>query len=436
MKMLTMVLVLLILCSAAPVFAIFCSSCGKDVPDAANYCPWCGTVSPGAITAVPSASAVTSAEGTLADYHYVSQMENLLNNNNYTAASLEAKALRRQHDRRLAEVAPRYSGYSAYQRKLHDLQVKKFRALNDYFEAWGQSERGIDRARAKAERDKARFALARSNEAIDILLAGGGSLASLIRAEEVERSLLSNSRNHRVTSSYLIIDNHRLPRGEPIWVIEVASGFARVMHMGNGLSAVPIVGWISIYDLERRTTWRLDPGLFGSPPPPVVVYRTVPEPPLSIIFFDEPDYRPRYYRHRPRWPYHSNRPRIKHRPDNHHRRPPVIRRPPGISRPPGIGRYPGKSRPPGISRPPVVSRPPVISRPPAIIQPPAIGRPIGRAPVRFRPGNQRPPPMVNRPPVISQPHIKLRPGNQRPPPAIITPHVHSRPDQSRRPWRR
>ncbi|PKL39270.1 MAG: hypothetical protein CVV41_21705 [Candidatus Riflebacteria bacterium HGW-Riflebacteria-1] len=349
MKKLLLVLTLLLFCVAAPLLAAFCHHCGKQMPDAANFCPACGTASAGSFDSAPpmgtppasppssaqpkqSAPVIISGpvviqpttpvtinqpvmspiEISLADYDAVNQMELLLSNSNYDVASREALKLKRQHNERMNLIASRYSGYGPYQRRLHDLHVLKFNALENYLESWKASERGPDVARAQAEKDRALFMLAQTNEAIDVLLSGGGSLSSIAEAEEIERRMKRTTVNYVVTAPYILVDNQRLNRGEPLWVIDVLSGSAKVLHMGRGRSSQPICGWVSVYDLERRSNWRSDPVFFYSsaPVPPVtttVIYRE-PEPKIIIIAGKK-----RYpYRHRPSpwpWPRYPDRDR-------------------------------------------------------------------------------------------------------------------------------
>ncbi|NLF98431.1 MAG: zinc ribbon domain-containing protein [Candidatus Riflebacteria bacterium] len=339
MKRMLVMLGLLLFCIAAPSFAAFCHHCGKQLPDAANFCPACGTAAAGSFESAPPAPApakpsapppattantpvmisapvivqpvtpVTISQPTaypveisLVDYDAVNQMELLLTNTSYDIASREAIKLRRQHNERMYAVSARYAAYGNYQRRIHDLHVQKFDALEAYLEAWKGAEKGPDRARSLAEKDRALFMLAQINEAIDALLSGGGTLSSIAESEEIERRMKRTTVNYVVTAPYLLVDNQRLNRNEPIWVIDVVSGSAKVLHMGRGRSSQPICGWVSVYDLEKRSNWRSDPVFFYSsapeqPPTTTVIYRE-PEPKVIIIAGKK-----RYpYRHRP-WPF-------------------------------------------------------------------------------------------------------------------------------------
>lgn len=375
MKKLIMVLVLLYICSAAPVYA-------------------------------------------LADYFYVSQMERLLNSGSYDAANREAIGLRRQHDAVLGKVAPAYGSLSLYRRKLHDLHVRKFNALENCFEAWQHS--GRSSSRASAANARAYFILAQTNSAIDILLKGGGSYASIARVEEIESRIKKNSLIRTVTSSYLLVGDQQLKRGEPFWVIEVAAGYARIMHMGNGRSASPITGWISVSDLERRSNWRFDPTAFD--PAAASVVAGVPRYPVQVVIvtsagfldWDDPWSRRHHRIRRPHQRSHSSERRSHFQPQRSGRDRPHVRRPPRSRQPnarrPHVSQYPRLQKPPSLQSPPPLQNPPPLQRPPAISRPQTQPR---------RPHFQRPPDTVRRP------GISKRPDN--------SPKIRRRPDGSSRP---
>lgn len=343
MKKILLILFLFCFTAGAPLLAAFCHHCGKQMPDVANFCPACGTAAAGSfesappaplaqtVTVIPGTQVVLSApvvvsqpttiavpvtiaapvEVSLSDYDAANQLELLLANSNYDVASREALKLKRQHNQCMNSISHRYSGYGSYQRRMHDLHVQKFDILEVYLEAWKSSEKGPDKARAQAEKDRALFMLAQINEAIDVLLSGGGSLSSIAESEEIERRMKRTTVNYVVTAPYLLVDNQRLNRGEPIWIIDVVSGSAKVLHVGRSRSSQPICGWASVYDLERRSNWRSDPAFFYSSAPPqpelpptTIVYR---EPQTKVVIIKD---RRRYpYRHRPLPP---RRPRDRH----------------------------------------------------------------------------------------------------------------------------
>ncbi len=325
MKKISVVMILMLIAAVMPALAAFCHNCGKGLPEAANFCPGCGKEVSGAFqSAQPAPSAPVRTQpvqvqpqstpplakpepvfvpenSSLADYDFINQMEMLLTSASYGTASRQARELRLANDSRMARLESNYRYFGAYQRKLHDLHLKKQRAIEEYLEAWKGTEFGPDRARAMAEKDRALFTLGAVNEMIDDLLTGGGSLTSISRIEDMERRLQRTSGNFVVTAPYLLVDNQRLNRGEPIWVMDVVVAEARVLHMGRGRSSQPICGWVSIYDLEKRSSWRSDPAFFYSSPVPMPTTTTVivkkEEPPVKIVIFGKKRYPYKHDRH-------------------------------------------------------------------------------------------------------------------------------------------
>lgn len=324
-KRLSLILIM-ILFSISPLLAVFCHICGKGLPEAANFCPACGKEVASAFQPAPpspseekianpqtpiltpapnpTVARFIPAETYLNDYESINQIELLLTNTNYAMASQHAKELRRTHAERMKTVEANYRSFSPYRRKIHDLHIKKLKTIDSYLEAWKGTEYGTDKARSLAEKDKALFQLSQINEAIETLITGGNDLVSIAKVQEMETRMDRTSTNFVVTSSYLLVDNQRINRGEPFWVIDVVSASAKVLHMGHGRSSQPICGWISVYDLERRSNWRSHPAFFYSAPTtaPTVVYETCPTPPVTVI-----------YRYKKRYPYRHRNDRSRHK---------------------------------------------------------------------------------------------------------------------------
>lgn len=320
MKKTILLVVAMVLCAMLPVIAAFCHNCGKELPGEANFCPACGkavtgafqTAQPAAGSTVPAVQSLPSVNpvtvqssqmiveaAAIADYDHINQMEMQLTSSSYGVASRQVRELRVQNEMRMSRLESGYRYFNAYQRKLHDLHLKKQKAVEDYLEAWKGTEYGPDRARSMAEKDRALFVLGAVNEMIDTLLSGGGTLNSISRVEEMERRLQKTSANFVVTAPYILVDNQRLNRGEPIWVIDVVSAEARVLHMGKGRSSQPICGWVSIYDLEKRSNWRSDPIFFySSPSNTTVIVEKHSSPPVKVIITNKKRYPYRHDRHR------------------------------------------------------------------------------------------------------------------------------------------
>jgi hypothetical protein len=60
---------------------------------------------------------------------------------------------------------------------------------------------------------------------------------------------------YSVTSRYLKLDGEKIPRGQQIMVLEINGDRAMVLFMGPTPFNHQIEGWVSLRDLEKRTTW-------------------------------------------------------------------------------------------------------------------------------------------------------------------------------------
>lgn len=112
----------------------------------------------------------------------------------------------------------------------------------------------------------------------------------------------SGPQSFLVTSRYLLLNGYRIPQNTPFWVAEVSGTRARIWCVNappwNGL----IMGWVSLAELNKRSTWKTG----------TVIVCVEPPPPTEIIVIRE----------RPSW-WHthfgfswSNRHRDR---DHHHR---------------------------------------------------------------------------------------------------------------------
>ncbi len=349
MKKISMVLVLLFFFTGTPLFALNCIECGKSLPDQARFCPWCGTSAAYNIS-IPTEAMETAlrprdttrltAGVSPADYLYVGKLEELLGRNDLKAVMREIRDLWRLNDMQTARVTTIRMHLNPYQQKLHDLHARKFDLLNNYLEAWRQQEEGRERAKATAAKQRAAFAVAQINLAIDELATGNGTQDSFRKIEEIERRLRESTQTNRVTAGFIVVGNKRLSRGEPLWVIEVVGNFARIMHMGENSSANPLVGWVTLYDLERRTNWRPNPEIFHAPPGKPLAFSELQSVPTRVVIITEttnPRYnydRRRYLRTRRRVHNRNstgiNRTRVRkpvHVQKEHHKKPPTNPRP-------------------------------------------------------------------------------------------------------------
>ena len=305
MRKINILLSALLLTSAMPLYAAFCVKCGSNLPSEANFCPNCGTAASGAFQSAepegtPSSSSQTPVtysvdpkleadNASLADYHFINRIEEYLTQSTSNVAYRQCQELKRQNAAKIQNMENNYMNYSIYRRKIHDLHMEKLQALENYLDARKEADRGSDVARAKAKMQKELFVIDRMNYAIDLLLTGGNTLSNINKVEDLQKRVKKTTANYVVTSSYLTLGNLRVKRNEPIWIEDVSGASAKVHHMGAGLGDEPAVGYVSIYDLEKRTNWTSDGDFYYSAPTgsTVVVTQPVrPEPTVNVVVWD------------------------------------------------------------------------------------------------------------------------------------------------------
>ena len=318
MKKIFILLPTLVLTSSMPLFAAFCSNCGKDMPNEANFCPNCGKASSGAFQTAAPVDTIVSTDNnavaiidskvkadnkSLADYHFINRIEEYLTESTSNVAYRQCQELKRQNAAKLQKMDNEYMNYSIYRRKIHDLHMGKLQALENYLEARREADRGGDIARAKSQMDKQLFIIDKMNYAIDTLLCGGNSLSNINKVEELEKRVKKTTANYVVTSSYLTLGDIRVRRNEPIWIEDVSGASAKVHHMGSGYGDKPAVGYVSVYDLEKRSNWTPDTDFFYSTPNGSTVVLTQPvrpEPTVNVVVWDG-IYPYRRWHHFPVW---------------------------------------------------------------------------------------------------------------------------------------
>lgn len=321
MKKVNILLSALILISTMPLYAAFCVKCGTNLPNQANFCPNCGTAASGAFQTAEPEKVQTTVEQTsnssyseidsnvaldnnsLSDYHFINKIEEYLTESTSNVALRQCQELKRQNAVKLQKMENEYMNYSIYRRKIHDLHMRKLQALENYLEARREADRGSGISKAKAKMSKELFVIDKVNDAIDMLLTGGNTLSNINKVEDLEKRIKKTTANYIVTSSYLTLGNVRVRRNEPIWIEDVSGASARVHHMGDSLSDEPTVGYVSIYDLEKRTNWTSDGDFFYSTPAGSTVVLTQPvrpEPTVNVVVWDG-IYPYRRWRHFPNW---------------------------------------------------------------------------------------------------------------------------------------
>ncbi|MEW6708471.1 MAG: zinc ribbon domain-containing protein [Candidatus Riflebacteria bacterium] len=320
--------VLLLLIITTPLWAAFCHVCGNKLPDKANFCPACGkavasafetaptmpapaepaAVVPAATTAVP----VPAVESALENYEFINQMEMLLTDTSALSAAQQFTRMKSSNSVKILAMQGDQQSFNSYRSRMNKLHLAKMQAVEAFIEAWKRSQTGPDQIQAMAEKDRQLFILGKTNEAIDRLITGGNSLVNLADVEKMEARTRKTTQLFKITSAYLLINNQRLNRGEPLWIIDVSGANAQVLHMGHSGYPTPVTGWVSIYDLEKRSNWRSDPDFFYSSAPPVNYNFEKPETQVKVVIYER---KPYHYRH---YPWGKRNPHKKRHPHRHY----------------------------------------------------------------------------------------------------------------------
>ncbi len=292
MKRLVLMLTLMLACS--PAWALFCQYCGSGMANDAKFCPKCGkqqTAPPSASPAQPAAptpatvapaphdagsgptasgwrspagpdSPVTPvtiaapADLPAAPYETINRYESLLTSSAPARPSGTAAEYRFRTSSALQQISPEIPRFTPAMLRLHNLYISKYDILDRYDSACSRSVRGPNRTEADAEKEKLLFTLARTNEMISYMQDHLADPAAPARVDEMQKSLDEAVREHRVTAPYLRLDGYRVKQGQRLWVMDIVDERVMVMVLDDCGSRKPLVAWLSLGDLERRSTYR------------------------------------------------------------------------------------------------------------------------------------------------------------------------------------
>lgn len=80
----------------------------------------------------------------------------------------------------------------------------------------------------------------------------------------------SGQKAFQVTSYYLLVNGYRLDRKSLFWIAEVGGSQARIWSVDGPPYDRFVMGWVSLSELEKRSTLRTDSTIFCVEPPPTV----------------------------------------------------------------------------------------------------------------------------------------------------------------------
>ncbi|MBF0499200.1 MAG: zinc ribbon domain-containing protein [Candidatus Riflebacteria bacterium] len=268
-------LILVLLFSVSPAWAIFCQYCGKSMADDAKFCQHCGkgVTAPLIAIGTPTVANNVADDGFFKEYEPITRYEMLLTSANSLPASAKIAESRFLVSQVLAKKEKQFPSFSPLKAKAHALFVRKNEILDRYHEALKCSINGPSKARGLAQKEVISFNLAKTNEMIAELKTGQDDPAVLTRVERLEQELREATREYLVTSPFLRVDNSKMSKGQPFWIAETKNGWAQIICLADVKDSYPVAGWVTLYDLSIRTTWKGE-----IPTVPVVVYH---EPPVQ-----------------------------------------------------------------------------------------------------------------------------------------------------------
>ncbi|MBP7633771.1 zinc-ribbon domain-containing protein [Candidatus Ozemobacteraceae bacterium] len=256
------VLMLTLLLVTSPAWALFCQYCGNSMADDARFCPKCGkqhavpSSQPAAQPAATAPGITAPAELPSAPYEMINRYESLLTSSGPAWSSGTAAEHRFRISSALQQAGSEVPRFAPAMQRLHNIYISKYDVLSRYDSACARSARGPGRIEADAEKEKLLFTLARTNEMISYLKDRLADPVAPAKVDEMQKSLDEAVREHRVTAPYLRLEGHRVKQGQRLWIMDIVAERVMVMVLDDCGASKPLVGWLSLGDLERRSTYR------------------------------------------------------------------------------------------------------------------------------------------------------------------------------------
>lgn len=191
----------------------------------------------------------------LADYSFINDIEKLLTETTSQSAIGQLNLLKGQNSAKLASLSNSYSLMTPYKKKIHDLHLQKLKFLEEYFKEWQNQDSGANKANCEGKKDLNLYCIAKINEAIDTMLSTESDSIAISQAVSIEKRMKVATEICIVTSPYLMLNQQRINRNEPLWVTQINNNSATVVHLGTSNGSLPLSGLITIEEMKKRTSW-------------------------------------------------------------------------------------------------------------------------------------------------------------------------------------
>lgn len=235
---------------AANSYAMFCNKCGFELPDDSAFCSKCGqelkTSENKSNPAKLSEADILKRLDVL--FQPVDNCLTYIQSSNYITIIAKLPEFRIELEKNVDEIkaieskgSPRINKFIYFHR---EKLVQAILIIPGYLDKLSYNF-------AKAGVSRCLYLTAHADRMLDLLR----SNESLEKVSNIDNSVKKAAEEIKVTSQHMTIDKHKIPKGDGLWVREVANGKALIIHMGVSITDSPISGWVTIDELKKHTSW-------------------------------------------------------------------------------------------------------------------------------------------------------------------------------------
>lgn len=237
-------------------FAKACIGCSMELPDNANFCAACMTPQPKNVLLGKAPATKTDMRETLLEmFAFIDDFEGYFHELKYLNVL-----------GKMPEVKTKFQNCAGQYKRIESRLPEELTILAQVYAAKFQLFEGMTGIMKNLRMDggykaailkSSLLVLALYNQIIDQF-----RVAKTFAPEDLERlkkqvsNIGKRTQKYGVTAKYLTLGKEKLPGGEKVMVLEVVGKRALVMYMGPTMDNNPLEGWVSLRDLEKRTSWK------------------------------------------------------------------------------------------------------------------------------------------------------------------------------------
>lgn len=251
--------------TGSQLLAALCINCRAQLPGDASFCHKCGEMQPKIQREEQNFLSDEPRRNPVAEvFAYVDEFEAFFEDVKYINVIGRFQEYKNRHSAAVATVQANVHRLSEQQKLLARVYVAKFQILESIAELMRNLR--LDPAYKDVLIRAASYSVVYNNEILLELLENHDMTPERISAlEEHFINAARRSQNYTVTSKYFQLGKQKLPTREALRVIEIKDKKALVLYLGLAPDGTHIERWVSLRDLERRTTWEKANELFYKP---------------------------------------------------------------------------------------------------------------------------------------------------------------------------